>query len=123
MAFSKSLWHSPFFTTGYIALFNLLFVFIAIGLFATGMQCCWKRISALQFTLYMAIYNLGQTAGSALMGPLRNRLNWEYTILSFSAMAGIALILIQFVRIKKHLQQLERLDNHISNKPLKAKYD
>ena len=114
MAFSKSWWNSSFFTTGYIALFNLLFVFIAIGLFATGMQFCWKRISALQFTLYMAIYNLGQTAGSALIGPLRNHLNWEYTILSFSVMAAIALVLIQFMRIKNHLQQLERLDNEIS---------
>jgi len=114
MAFSKSWWNSAFFTTGYIALFNLLFVFIAIGLFATAMQFCWKRISALQFTLYMAIYNLGQTAGSALIGPIRNHLNWEYTILSFSAMAAIALVLIQFMRIKNHTQQLERLDNEIS---------
>ena len=121
MAFSKSLWHSSFFTTGYIALFNLLFVFIAIGLFATGMQFCWRRISALQFTLYMAIYNLGQTAGAALIGPLRKHLDWEYTILSFSVMATIALVLIQFIRIKNHLRQLEKLDNQISNKALKPK--
>jgi MFS transporter, PAT family, beta-lactamase induction signal transducer AmpG len=115
MAFSKPLWNSSFFTTGYITLFNVLFVFSAIGLFATAMQFCWKKISALQFTLYMAIYNLGQTAGSALIGPLRNQLSWEYTILSFSVIAAIALALIQFMRIKNHLQQLARLDEAISN--------
>ena len=121
MAFSKSLWHSSFFTTGYIALFNLLFVFIAIGLFATGMQFCWRRISALQFTLYMALYNLGTTAGAALIGPLRKHLDWGYTILSFSVMATLALVLIQFVHIKNHLHRLERLDNQVSTKALKPK--
>src|SRR5215203_4399493 len=121
MAFSKSLWHSPFFTTGYIALFNLLFVFIAIALFATSMQFCWRRISALQFTLYMAIYNLGQTAGAALIGPLRKQLDWRYTILSFSVMAAVALLLIQFISIKSHLQQLEKLDNKPSTTPLAPK--
>lgn len=113
MAFSKTLWNSFFFTTGYMALFNLLFVFIAIGLFATAMQFCWKRISALQFTLYMAIYNLGQTAGSALIGPLTKHLSWQYTILSFSAMAAVALVVIQFMRIKNHLQHLEILDDRL----------
>jgi MFS transporter, PAT family, beta-lactamase induction signal transducer AmpG len=111
MAFSQPWWHQPFFATGYIALFNLLFVFIAIALFATAMQFCWKKISALQFTLYMTIYNLGQTAGSAIIGPLRNRLSWEYTILSFSVLAVFSLVLVQFIRIKKHLRQLEVLDN------------
>ena len=107
------MWNKSFFITGYIALFNLLFTFIAIGLFATAMQLCWKGISALQFTLYMAIYNLGQTAGAALIGPLRKHLNWEYTILSFSVIAAVALILIQFMRIKNHLQQLMKLDEEV----------
>ena len=113
MAFSKPLWNNSFFIIGYITLFNLLFTFIAIGLFATAMQLCWKGISALQFTLYMAIYNLGQTAGAALIGPLRKYLNWEYTILSFSVIAAVALILIQFMRIKNHLQQLKKLDEKV----------
>jgi len=111
MAFSKSAWGEDLFIMAYMAAFNTLFVFSAIGLFATAMQCCWKRISALQFTLYMAIYNLGQAAGAALIGPLRNNLSWQYTILSFSAMAAIALIIIQFVRIKNHLRQVEELEN------------
>ena len=111
MAFSKSWWDEDLFIMGYMAAFNCLFVFSAIGLFATAMECCWKRISALQFTLYMAIYNLGQAAGAALIGPLRNNLSWQYTILSFSAMAAIALIVIQFMRIKNHLKQVEELEN------------
>ena len=111
MAFSKSAWGEDLFIMAYMAAFNTLFVFSAIGLFATAMQCCWKRISALQFTLYMAIYNLGQAAGAALIGPLRNNLSWQYTILSFSAMAAIALIVIQFMRIKNHLKQVEELEN------------
>ena len=111
MAWSQSLWHHTYFIVGYMTAFNILFVLSAIGLFATAMQCCWKRISALQFTLYMAIHNLGQTAGAALIGPLRNNLSWEYTILSFSAMAAMALIVIQFMRIANHLKQVEELEN------------
>jgi len=111
VAFSKSYWNHAWFITGYMVAFNILFVFSAIGLFATAMQCCWKRISALQFTLYMAIYNLGQAAGAALIGPLRNNLSWEYTILSFSAMAAVALFVIQFMRIKNHLKHVEELEN------------
>ncbi len=112
MAFSRPWWNNSFFTTGYITLFNFLFVFIAIGIFATAMQCCWKKVSALQFTLYMAIYNLGQTAGSALIGPVRNNFSWEYTFLLFSAIVVIALVLIRFLHIKNHLLQLGRLENN-----------
>ena len=111
LAFSENMWSLRYFIKGYMAVFNTLFTFTAIALFATAMQCCWKRISALQFTLFMAIYNLGQTAGAALIGPLRNHLSWQYTILSFSVMATIALLVIQFINIKNHLMELGKLDS------------
>ena len=63
LAFGQPLWSRPYFVNGYIAVFNLLYTFIIIAIFALVMQCCWKRISALQYTLSMAIFNLGQTAG------------------------------------------------------------
>lgn len=111
LAFSENSWNHSYFIKGYMAAFNTLFTFAAIALFATAMQCCWKRISALQFTLFMAIYNLGQTAGAAIIGPVRANLNWHYTLLCFSLLAAVALMVIQFLNTGRHLVQVEVLEN------------
>ena len=110
LAFSEKMWNQPYLIEGYMLVFNTLFTFAAIALFATAMQCCWKRISALQFTLFMAIYNLGQTVGAALIGPLRANLSWPYTLLSFSALAAVALVVIQFLDTRRHLVSVEVLE-------------
>jgi len=112
LAFSEDQWKRPYFIEAYMVAFNTLFTFAAIALFATAMQCCWKRISALQFTLFMAIYNLGQTAGAALIGPLRANLSWQYTLLSFSVLAAVALVIIQFVDTGRHLAKVEGLEGN-----------
>ena len=110
LAFSEGRWHQSYFIEGYMVVFNTLFTFATIALFATAMQCCWKRISALQFTLFMAIYNLGQTAGAALIGPLRAQLSWPYTLLAFSLLAAVALVVIQFLDTRRHLVKVEVLE-------------
>jgi MFS transporter, PAT family, beta-lactamase induction signal transducer AmpG len=110
LAFSENRWNQGYFIEGYMVLFNTLFTFATIALFAVAMQCCWKRISALQFTLFMAIYNLGQTAGAALIGPLRAQLSWPYTLLAFSVLAAIALVVIQFLDTSRHLVRVEKLE-------------
>ena len=110
LAFSEGRWNQSYFIEGYMVVFNTLFTFATIALFATAMQCCWKRISALQFTLFMAIYNLGQTAGAALIGPLRAQLSWPYTLLAFSVLAAVALVVIQFLDTRRHLVKVEVLE-------------
>jgi len=112
LAFSEERWNEPYFIEGYMLVFNTLFTFAAIALFATAMQCCWKRISALQFTLFMAIYNLGQTAGAALIGPLRANLSWPHTLLSFSVLAAVALVVIQFIDTGRHVEKVEVLEGN-----------
>ena len=58
----------------------------------------------------MAIYNLGQTAGAAIIGPLRANLSWQYTLLSFSALAAVALVVIQFLDTERHLARVHVLE-------------
>ena len=111
LAFSENRWNQSYVIEGYMLAFNTLFTFAAIALFATAMECCWKRISALQFTLFMAIYNLGQTAGAALIGPLRAHLSWQFTLLAFSVLAVAALGLIQFLDASRHLEKVEVLED------------
>jgi PAT family beta-lactamase induction signal transducer AmpG len=116
MASLKIYWSSAFLVTGFISAYITLWVFLSVAVFATGMELCWKRVAATQFTLYMAISNLGKAVGSGLLGPLRNVMPWEYVILSFSGFAIVMLVLIQFLRLKSHLDRIEILENnHLEN--------
>ena len=110
MASLKIYWSSAFLVTGFISAYITLWVFLSVAVFATGMELCWKRVAATQFTLYMAISNLGKAVGSGLLGPLRKVMPWEYVILSFSGFAIVMLVLIQFLRLKNHLDRIDVLE-------------
>jgi len=110
MSFLNSLWQDELFVTGFIIGFYILITFTTIAIFASAMQLCWKRISATQFTLYMAISNLGLAAGAALMGQLKGFLNWEYVILSYIVFAGLMLVLIRFIHFEKHQKRVDELE-------------
>ena len=110
MSFLNSLWQDEVFVTGFIIGFYILITFTTIAIFASAMQLCWKRISATQFTLYMAISNLGLAAGAALMGQMKEFLNWEYVILSYIIFAGVMLVLIRFINFEKHQVRVDELD-------------
>jgi len=110
MAFFKDYWNVPHFTAVFIIIYYTLFVFLSVASFATGMELCWKRVAATQFTLYMAIANFGRAIGSGLLGPLRNFMPWEYMIVSFGFFATVMLIFIQLIQSKKHLNSIELLE-------------
>lgn len=111
MSFMKSYWHNDLFTYGFFLGFFILDTFINIAIFATAMQLCWKRISATQFTLYMAISNIGLAAGAKLLGPLREFLPWEYVILISSGFALMMLFLIRYIHFDNHLLKVNRLES------------
>jgi PAT family beta-lactamase induction signal transducer AmpG len=110
MSFLKSLWHSGLFVTGFIIGFYILLTFTTIAIFASAMQLCWKRISVTQFTLYMAISNLGLAAGAALMGQLKGFLGWQFTILAYILFASVMLVLIRFINFEKHQKRVDDLE-------------
>lgn len=112
----KSAWQSEVYTTGFIIIYSVLETFISIAIFAIAMVLCWKRISATQFTLYMAISNLGKSFGSALLGTLREYLDWDYVILASIIFPLVMLILIRYIHFAKHEKRLEGLDiNTLAN--------
>ncbi|NTV82953.1 MAG: AmpG family muropeptide MFS transporter, partial [Bacteroidales bacterium] len=110
MSLLKVYWGQKEFITGFIFAYYILETFLVIAVFATAMQLCWKRISATQFTLFMAISNLGHSLGSALLGPLKEFLHWEYVILSFILFALIMLVIVRFIHFDKHLARVNRLE-------------
>jgi MFS transporter, PAT family, beta-lactamase induction signal transducer AmpG len=116
MAFFRIYWSNAFLVTGFISTYITLWVFLSVAVFATGMELCWKRVAATQFTLYMAISNLGKAVGSGLLGPLHKVMDWEYVILSFAGFAIVMLVLVQFLRLNKHLDRIEILEqDHLEN--------
>ena len=90
--------------------YQILYVFASIGIFAIAMQCCWKKVSASQFTMYMTLGNLGRIVGAKLIGPLKDQLDWNYTLLMFALMIALVWGLIQFLNINNHVKQVDRLE-------------
>ncbi len=110
MALLKLYWQNQIIVTGFIIGFYILLTFNTIAIFASAMQLCWKRVAATQFTLYMAISNLGLALGAALLGPLKEFFNWEYVILSYVIFAAVMLVLIRFVNFENHQKRIDELE-------------
>jgi len=110
MASAKAWWVNGEVIATFMAAYYVLYVFLTIAIFATGMQLCWKRVAATQFTLYMAIANLGRAAGAGLLGPMRENYGWEYLILSIAGFALAMVILVQLLRPNSHLLRLDVLE-------------
>lgn len=111
----KTFWNGPYFVPTFIIIYYTLGTFLKIAIFATAMELCWKRISATQFTLYMAINNLGNAVGASYLGEIKSYLvSWEYVILVYAVAAIIMLTLLTFMNTEKHLLSVNRLENRYS---------
>ncbi len=111
LAFSKIYWVNNTFIYGFMIIYNVLYTFACIGIFAIAMQCCWKKVSASQFTLYMTIGNLGRVALAALIGPIKTNFNWQITLLAFAVMIALGWLLLQFLNINKQVERVINLEN------------
>jgi MFS transporter, PAT family, beta-lactamase induction signal transducer AmpG len=110
LSFLKIFWMNETFMMAFIFGFYILITFSTIAIFASAMQLCWKRVAATQFTLYMAISNLGLAGGAALIGPLKDFFVWEYVILAYIVFAVTMLVLIQFINFEKHGLRVDELE-------------
>ncbi len=109
-AYATSYWDNRSFVYAVMVLQNMFYTFTCIAIFAIAMQCCWKKVSASQFTLYMTIANLGQMAFVALIGPVREMMNWQMSILIFAVFIAIAWLVLQFVNIEKQIARVGDLE-------------
>ncbi|RYY08735.1 MAG: MFS transporter, partial [Chitinophagaceae bacterium] len=120
LAFLHAYWINTWFISSFMIIYQVLYVFATIGVFATAMQCCWKKISATQFTLYMTISNIGRIVGAKLIGPMTSSFNWEYTFLSFSIFIAVAWILIRFMHISHQVKRVAELEGRDATKEFTA---
>ena len=112
MAALTPLWKNSDFVSVFIALFCTLLTLINIGLLALAMHLCWKRISAIQFTFCMTIFNAGLASGAALLGFLRSFCEWQMLFLVFTFLIVISMIILKFIKTKRHRKQVELLESN-----------
>ena len=110
MALLNSLWGNSNFITGFIAIFCTLFTLINIGVLALAMHLCWKRISAIQFTFCMSIFNAGLASGAALLGYLRSVFEWQILFIVFAMMIIISMVILKFIKTNRHIEEVEILE-------------
>jgi PAT family beta-lactamase induction signal transducer AmpG len=106
-AFIPNLWGNNIIIYIFILSYYTLFTFLCIAVFASAMHLCWKTVAATQFTLYMALSNVGRASGSALLGVLKTNFSWEWVFIFIAIMPIIMVILIQFINFTKHRDQVD----------------
>ncbi len=111
LAFLKMYWGNTNFIFSFMMGYNIIYTFACIGTFSIAMQCCWKKVSASQFTLYMTISNVGRIALAALIGPITPNFNWQVALMAFAFMVALAWLLLQFLNINKQVESVAALEN------------
>ena len=110
LAFLKAYWSNKWFISSFMITYQLLYVFATIGVFATAMQCCWKKVSATQFTMYMTIANVGRIVGAKSIGPIKSHFSWKFTIIAFALMMALAWVLIRLIHLNRHVEKVNELE-------------
>ena len=118
LSYFKMYWVNTTFIFSFMIIYNMLYTFACIGIFAIAMQCCWKKVSASQFTLYMTIANLGRIALAALIGPIKANFNWQMALFAFAVMIILALVLLQFLNVNKQAQRVVDLEKNDAEKQM-----
>lgn len=110
-AFADYAWEDRSFIYFGMLIQNLIYTFTSITVFAIAMQCCWKKVSASQFTLYMTIANLGQIAFAGLIGPVLESFSWQLSFLVFPVFMTLALLLLQYINIEAQIEKVAIIEN------------
>jgi PAT family beta-lactamase induction signal transducer AmpG len=112
MALLASFWSNTNLASAFIAVYCTLRTLIYIGVLALAMHLCWKRISAIQFTFFMTIFNAGLASGAALLGQLRSMFGWETLFVVFAIMMIISMVVLAFIKTNRHREQIELLEKN-----------
>ncbi|MDP2686029.1 MAG: MFS transporter [Aequorivita sp.] len=106
-AFIPNLWGNNIIIYIFILSYYTLYTFLCIAVFASAMHLCWKTVAATQFTIYMALSNMGRASGAALLGVLKTNFSWEWVFLFIALMPVFMAILIQFINFNKHRTKVD----------------
>ena len=106
-ALLPELWQNEKIVFGFILLYYLFYTFLTIAMFAASMKLCWQVVAATQFTLFMAVTNMGRAAGSGLVGTFKETMSWDYVLLITAISPLLTLFFIKLIDFKKHRKKIE----------------
>jgi PAT family beta-lactamase induction signal transducer AmpG len=108
-----ALWPQRWFMASSAILAEVLIVLSNVGFYAIAMQLCGKKVAATQFALYMALNNLGVTAGAWLTSALEEWLSLtQFFHLSafFSVLTMVAMLAVKVRRDEARIAELDGED-------------
>ena len=109
-AFLTDFWSIQVVMYGFIFIYYTLSTFLTIAVFASGMHLCWKTVAATQFTLFMAVSNMGRASGSAMLGVLKTNYSWDTVFLITALSPFLMLIIIKFIHFERHRKKVNNFD-------------
>lgn len=108
-AFTSTFWNNHVVVYIFILSYYGGYTFLCIAMFAICMQLCWSTVAATQFTLFMALSNMGRASGAGFLGPLKENLSWDQIFLVVAILPLTMLIFLQFINFFKHKKHIDQL--------------
>jgi PAT family beta-lactamase induction signal transducer AmpG len=108
--FMMTLWATRMVFVSFVIVVSIINFSGTVTLLAMMMNICWRRVAATQFALYMAIGNIGFSAGAALTGPLDALFGYTHMFFAMAFCALLLLVLLRYTNLKAHRKQLAALD-------------
>lgn len=108
------LWRTGWFMASSAVLAEILVILSNVAFYAICMQLCRKKVAATQFALYMALNNLGVTAGAWLTGifePWLSAVGFFYLSAAFCVVTIGVMFLPNLVRDTQRVTALTTLDD------------
>ena len=109
MGVFPELWQETLTLKTFIFSVNILRTLFLIALFTACMAICWKQVAATQFTIYMAISNLGISLGAGSFGWLQTWASSSQVFYIFVGILVLMVFLLYKVNLDRHNLKLEEL--------------
>jgi PAT family beta-lactamase induction signal transducer AmpG len=93
----------------YRLVYMILDTMVIVAFISVAMAICSKQVAATQFAMYMALGNVGYSAGSAAFGPLSTVLSHEAIFIVFAGVSITAIVAMRGINIADHRAQVDLL--------------
>ena len=103
-------WQNLTFVASLYFVMQIFSQFIFVAIIAMYMNLCWTKVSATQFSVYMAISNLSRSAGAAMLAVIAGSLSFATEFLLMGGLLLASTLCLAFFSLEKHQARLDSLD-------------
>lgn len=106
---TPQLWAVDAYVIGMFVLVELSVQTFMVAMIAQHMNITWAKVAATQFAVYMAISNLGRSAGAAVFAALSGLFELSQLFLVIAAVTLLASVVLVPFRLSGHQLRLQKL--------------